>query len=96
LSLDSLTHATAIEAILEAQRTVNAVHEDVVERQKQLDVKIDALMKASEPQASVYFDADDEPPYPSTSKGKGTDPHNWGETLTFLRRKWTLKLRGPY
>lgn len=80
LSLDSLTQNSAREAILEAKRTVSAVHEDVIEQQKQLDAKIEALMRATEHPSSIYFSASEEEndDIVGPSKGKSIDPRNWG------------------
>lgn len=80
LSLDSLTQASAkeaIEALRETRRTVNAVHEDVVEWQKQLDTKIDAVMRATELQYSSQHEVTPQPST-STGEGKAIDPCNWG------------------
>lgn len=81
MSLDSLTQTSskeALQAIREARHTVNAVHEDVIERQKQLDAKIEAMMQNSEPPGSSVYP--EETPEPSTfrRRDKGIDPRNWG------------------
>lgn len=71
-SLDSFTRSTseAVEAVSVTKRTPSAVHEDIYERQKRLDARIDALLAASE----EYEDERSS----TLDKGKTTDPMNWG------------------